>query len=155
MVSRTTDYVPRWECTRSITGPLAKPTKMQELKFALSDGARKAQVLDVRPRTEYGICHLPGSISEWVTRTINSLPSLTSHRRIDVPIKELLADPLHWCGKAEGGVEGELYVVCRLGNDSQLAVAALRDGGMTGVVKDLVGGLRAWAREVDRNFPVY
>ena len=46
----------------------------------------------------------------------------------------------------------ETYVVCRLGNDSQLAVEAMRSAGKEGVVKDLVGGLRAWAREVDGSF---
>lgn len=45
--------------------------------------------------------------------------------------------------------------MCRLGNDSQLAVDALRNAGSKGVVQDLVGGLRAWAGEVDRSFPVY
>ena len=39
-------------------------TEMQDLKLALENGERRAQVLDVRPRTEFGICHLPGSISE-------------------------------------------------------------------------------------------
>lgn len=47
-----------------ITGGAAtKRSGTQELKVALGDGEGRAQVLDVRPRTEYGICHLPGSIS--------------------------------------------------------------------------------------------
>ncbi|KAI1786774.1 hypothetical protein LXA43DRAFT_1032466 [Ganoderma leucocontextum] len=118
-------------------GVPAELTEMQELKHVLGDGERRVQVLDVRPRTEFGICHLLDSIN--------------------IPIKELLADPSRWGGggDGDGDGEGELYVVCRLGNDSQLAVSALRNEGMTGVVKDLVGGLRAWAREVDGNFPVY
>ena len=49
----------------------------------------------------------------------------------------------------------EVYVVCRLGNDSQLAVDALRGAGAKGVVQDLIGGLRAWSRDVDPKFPVY
>ena len=51
--------------------------------------------------------------------------------------------------------DGDLYVVCRLGNDSQLAVDALREAGKKGTVKDLGGGLQAWAHEVDESFPVY
>lgn len=49
----------------------------------------------------------------------------------------------------------EVYFVCRLGNDSQLAVDAV--GGLGGglVAKDLIGGLRAWAASVDPDFPVY
>jgi adenylyltransferase/sulfurtransferase len=53
--------------------------------------------------------------------------------------------------------ELETYVVCRLGNDSQIAADALRgarpDPGF--VIRDLVGGLLAWSREVDPEFPVY
>jgi adenylyltransferase and sulfurtransferase len=52
----------------------------------------------------------------------------------------------------------ETYVLCRLGNDSQVAVEALR-GQASGlskfVIMDVVGGLKAWAKEVDANFPVY
>ncbi len=53
--------------------------------------------------------------------------------------------------------EFETYVVCRLGNDSQIAADALRGArpDPTFVIKDLVGGLRAWSRDVDPGFPVY
>lgn len=52
-------------------------------------------------------------------------------------------------------------VVCRLGNDSQIAADALRAAGevegnsaLKNVV-DLVGGLRKWAKDIDPKFPVY
>lgn len=47
-----------------------------------------------------------------------------------------------------------LYVVCRRGNDSQRAVARLRQLGITHAV-DVVGGMEGWAREVDVEFPTY
>jgi len=47
-----------------------------------------------------------------------------------------------------------LYVVCRRGNDSQRAVARLRDLGIAHAV-DVVGGMEGWAREVDPGFPTY
>ena len=47
-----------------------------------------------------------------------------------------------------------LYVVCRRGNDSQRAVAALRRAGISHGV-DVVGGMEAWARDVDPSFPTY
>ncbi|ELU40447.1 hypothetical protein AG1IA_05513 [Rhizoctonia solani AG-1 IA] len=59
------------------------------------------------------------------------------------------------------------FVVCRLGNDSQVAVRALRgalqakeDGSQANLdnassaspqrIVDVIGGLRAWAQEIDR-----
>jgi len=47
------------------------------------------------------------------------------------------------------------YIVCRLGNDSQIAADALRSLDRRSVVKDLIGGLGAWARDVDNDFPIY
>ncbi len=38
----------------------------QELKTALDDAERRPRILDVRPRTEFGICHIPGSTSKYL-----------------------------------------------------------------------------------------
>ena len=48
----------------------------------------------------------------------------------------------------------EVVVVCRRGNDSQLAVAKLRKLGIRQVV-DVAGGLEAWHREADPTFLKY
>lgn len=49
-----------------------------------------------------------------------------------------------------------LFVVCRRGNDSQLAVQKLQTLFSALVtVKDIIGGLTAWSNEVDKNFPIY
>ena len=45
--------------------------------------------------------------------------------------------------------------MCRLGNDSQIAADAIRSIERGPVVKDIIGGLKAWAKDVDNNFPVY
>eukprot|EP00250_Pteridium_aquilinum_P035053 c8531_g1_i1 orf=92-1465(+) len=47
-----------------------------------------------------------------------------------------------------------VIVVCRRGNDSQLAVKLLRDNGNPDVV-DIIGGLQSWAEDVDPLFPTY
>lgn len=52
----------------------------------------------------------------------------------------------------------DVVFVCRRGNDSQIAAAALRkalDSKEDVRVRDVRGGLKAWSREVDLNFPVY
>ncbi|OSC98554.1 hypothetical protein PYCCODRAFT_1439250 [Trametes coccinea BRFM310] len=138
-----TDYVafcggerPDWVSRGLVDGDSGKRIRAKELKEVMERSSRPIRVLDVRPRTEFGICHLPGSMN--------------------VPIKELLTNPRAVTEEVgDGKGEADIYVVCRLGNDSQLAVDALREAGRVGVVKDLVGGLRAWAKEVDSNFPIY
>lgn len=50
-----------------------------------------------------------------------------------------------------------IYCICRRGNDSQLAVRQL-ESALTQCecqIKDIVGGLTAWAYEIDPTFPVY
>lgn len=69
----------------------------------------------------------------------------------DVPLAEFVANPQAFVSETER----ETYLICRLGNDSQIAADALRSVIKDGTVKDLVGGLRAWATEVDPRFPVY
>jgi adenylyltransferase/sulfurtransferase len=50
-------------------------------------------------------------------------------------------------------------VVCRLGNDSQIAVDALRSVADSDKekenIRDLVGGLVAWSKTIDDQFPIY
>ncbi|KAJ6618264.1 hypothetical protein B0H10DRAFT_2164185 [Mycena sp. CBHHK59/15] len=116
------DYV---QFYRGLTaGEPAHRIAVKDFGRVFETGGDEIVIIDVRPPTEFGICSLPGSI----TNPAKHLPS-----------------------------KQEVYVVCRLGNDSQIAADALRSAktkdGM--VVKDVIGGLRAWARHVDPTFPVY
>lgn len=71
---------------------------------------------------------------------------------LDVPLNLLVANPSKYL--TEAGTD--IYVVCRLGNDSQIAVEALRSvSDENAVIKDVVGGLKSWSRDVDVTFPVY
>lgn len=46
-------------------GPLGMTALcLQNLKDALSTARKRVRLIDVRPPTEFGICHLPGSISK-------------------------------------------------------------------------------------------
>ena len=68
-----------------------------------------------------------------------------------MPLATLVADP---ASRLVG--DGPYVVICRLGNDSQLAVDALRSVSDTGhEIKDLIGGLQSWKKDVDAQFPVY
>lgn len=113
-------------------------------------------MVDVRSETEFGICKIAGSFSAF-----HSLPGRKEEltNRADLPFAKLLRDPK----AALGGEEGETVFVCRRGNDSILAARALRralatvegEVGEAVVVRDLVGGLEAWGRDVDPEFPLY
>lgn len=52
-----------------------------------------------------------------------------------------------------------VYVICKLGNDSQKAVQVLEKMSGSEVdsitVKDICGGLMAWAKRIDPTFPQY
>jgi adenylyltransferase/sulfurtransferase len=97
-------------------------------------------LIDVRDETQFAMCALRGAVN--------------------VP----------WNGNAEAWVEAAMqreevrdgraqacYVVCRMGNDSQLAARALMEKGLVfpGGVRHVEGGFRAWREEVDGGWPEY
>lgn len=59
--------------------------------------------------------------------------------------------------KSAGDEDLPVYVVCRRGNDSQVAVQKLKNHlkSYSIQLKDITGGLYAWAKHIDTNFPVY
>lgn len=75
-----------------------------------------------------------------------------------VPLRDFVADPSAY---ANSGKHGMTVVVCRLGNDSQLAADALREhydtveGKSSEKIVDLIGGLKSWSKDVDSDFPIY
>lgn len=52
-----------------------------------------------------------------------------------------------------------VYVICRRGNDSQIAAKRLIDDlraqNIDISVKDVIGGLHAWTKQIDDQFPIY
>lgn len=128
-------------------------------------------IIDVRSPVEFGICHLPGSIS---TDLVALFRRILIKVIKDVPIVEFVADPTTYSSSNIQHAAATV-VVCRLGNDSQIAANALRDcvrksysvPGANSAredeehkssqhkIVDLVGGLRKWSEEADSSFPVY
>ncbi|CAB4422676.1 unnamed protein product [Rhizophagus irregularis] len=90
-------------------------------------------LIDVRETVQYDICSLPSSIN---------IPLKDLTKRIE-DVKKLLETP-----------NTSVYVICRLGNDSQHAVNILKNY-LKGEVKDIIGGLYKWSLEVDQEFPIY
>lgn len=95
-------------------------------------------LIDVRDETQYAICALRGSINvPWTGNTTSWLENAARHG--------ILVD--EWKQK---------YVVCRLGNDSQLAARAMMEhASMPIEVKDIRGGFKSWREEVDHEWPDY
>ena len=114
----------------------------------LLDSGSPHVLLDVRPQVEVDICRLPHALH---------IPLKHLERR-DAESLRLLGEAIQK-GK-QGTQEGAalpIYVICKLGNESQKAVKILQAvqelGSLT--VQDVVGGLMAWAAKIDATFPQY
>ncbi|KAF2862236.1 hypothetical protein K470DRAFT_213535 [Piedraia hortae CBS 480.64] len=90
-------------------------------------------LVDIRPETEFDMCRIEGAVNiPWT------------------------GDERDWVRRLRGLGEDasrEWVVICKRGNDSQMAVSAGLDVGLR--LKDVSGGLEAWRREVDPTWPVY
>lgn len=64
---------------------------------------------------------------------------------------------------AESAAGANIYFLCRRGNDSLVSALALRkalqevdpENSRNWQINDVIGGVRAWSKEVDPFFPVY
>ncbi|RIA88638.1 molybdenum cofactor synthesis protein 3 [Glomus cerebriforme] len=90
-------------------------------------------LIDVRETVQYDICSLPSSIN--------------------IPLKDL-PSKIEEVKKSLEAPNTPVYVICRLGNDSQHAVNILKNY-LKGEVKDIIGGLYKWSLDVDPDFPIY
>jgi adenylyltransferase/sulfurtransferase len=90
-----------------------------------------ALLLDVRDETQFGICNVQGSVNVPFSRWQAVGEGLPKEL-------ETLLEARH---------STDVLVLCRLGNDSQVAAKRLMDSGMAaGKVWDVKGGIREWAR---------
>uniref|UniRef100_A0A3P8UIC5 Adenylyltransferase and sulfurtransferase MOCS3 n=1 Tax=Cynoglossus semilaevis TaxID=244447 RepID=A0A3P8UIC5_CYNSE len=122
---------------------------VQAYKLML-DKAEPHLLLDVRPLVEVDICSLPFSLNI-------PLSQLEAKNSDDIHLlRERISHLKH---QIAGISQPPVFVICKLGNDSQKAVNILEQ--MSGlqvdsiIVKDICGGLMAWANIVDPSFPQY
>ncbi len=101
---------------------------VRELKEQLDKGTPNLVVIDVREPWELNVCSLPGAVS---------IPM----RAIPARYPELPKD-------------AEIVVVCHHGIRSQQVANYLERMGFD-KLNNLVGGVAAWAREIDPNMPTY
>ena len=116
-----------------------------EILCTPAPGTNKPHILiDVRDKVQFDICHLDNSLNIPITTLLSEKSSKPSWLPSDIASADS-KDPIH--------------VVCRLGNDSQLAVRKLKELGLDHAgeryIGDIRGGLRAWRAEVDPGLPEY
>jgi len=99
----------------------------RELKAAI-DAGRKLILLDVREPIEYALCHLDSS-------------TLIPVDQLSLRLKEL-------------DLNDEIVAYCHVGIRSAGAVSLLRENGFTNV-RNLLGGIDAWAVQIDPKMPRY
>jgi len=119
----------------SILGSEDRVTVQQLAKVRSSDEALK--LVDVRSEPEMEICSIGNSVN--------------------VPLTDLQYDG-NWDkikSKLNCDAGESVYVICRRGNDSQIATTLLRKLLPGCKIKDVIGGLHAWSKHIDHSFPVY
>ena len=130
--------------------PLADDERITATEYARFRETKKHILIDVRDSVQFAIAHLPGSVHVPITKIDESATS--NEPRGEALQEDWLEQLVH----EKDGVEA-VYVVCRLGIDSQLAVRKIK--GMKGMegryVGDVRGGYRAWREEIDPEWPDY
>ncbi len=113
-----------------------KTTLEEEYRISVEelDRIRKeemdVELVDCRPKVQFDMCSLEG---------FKNVPLDSMNEEV---VKEM------------AGIGKKMVVLCRRGNKSQTATRLLLDAGKLNVV-DVRGGLQAWHKQIDNEFPLY
>ncbi|RFU26162.1 hypothetical protein B7463_g10166, partial [Scytalidium lignicola] len=117
-----------------------------EYKKLREEKEKRHLLVDTREKVQFDICNIEGSI--------NVPFSILQGSRL----KDGEGSRPEWLPSSLPQ-DAPIYVVCRLGNDSQVAVRKFKelgiDSGGSRYIGDIKGGLRAWREQVDQSFPEY
>ncbi|GMG45290.1 unnamed protein product [Aspergillus oryzae var. brunneus] len=124
---------------------------------AIGTVTKEPTIIDVREKVQFDICSLENSINIPISSILSSATKTAQNNEVangSNPLPPWLPADI-----ASSDSIDPIYVVCRLGNDSQIAVKRLKelglDRGGERVVADIRGGLRAWREQVDPEWPEY
>lgn len=125
-------------CGRINTDVLAPELRIsvQELHGILPEP--RTILLDVRPKEQFQITCVPNSINIAWEHGLSRMDSIDQLIPVDFDKETDI-----------------LYVICRYGNDSQLATRKLKDELGFKNVKDVKGGLNKWSSDIDPTIPIY
>jgi adenylyltransferase/sulfurtransferase len=149
--SGSTDYV-QFCGSASFPQVLSKNERISVREFEPIYDSKKYTLVDVRDPVQFGICNLNNSINIPISRILQGkTPDNTDSKE---SLKSLLPPDV-----ASTDSTNPIYFVCRMGNDSQLAVQKLKELGLDQdgkrFIGDIRGGLKAWKAEVDPEWPEY
>lgn len=137
LTSGSLDYVAFCGASASVD-VLPPNAQVSAAEFARLPRDGSNMLIDVRDETQYAMCALRGSVNIPWTGSAESWAQTAAAN-----------EELQFGAKA-------CYVVCRMGNDSQLAAKSLIERGVVQAsIKDIKGGFRAWREEVDPGWPDY
>lgn len=103
---------------------------VQELNEIWKEDEKDVELVDCRPKVQFDMCSLEGFKN--------------------IPLDTMTSDVV----EELAGINKKIVVLCRRGNKSQTATKLLLEAGKLNVV-DVRGGLQAWHREIDDDFPFY
>lgn len=139
----------------------AKKELLAELEGRVKGGGSKTQVSEAKKELLAELVRGSGAktqVSDQLTKDV-----------LDDAPKEVTTNALSRDSSKDASIDfpasGDplpVFVVCRRGNDSQVAVSILKalmlksaDKAAVDDIRDIVGGLHAWANRIDSSFPVY
>ncbi|KAF2793545.1 hypothetical protein K505DRAFT_305633 [Melanomma pulvis-pyrius CBS 109.77] len=112
-------------------------------------------LVDVREKVQFDLCSLEGSVNIPFS-VVTTTPAIGSNGAGNGDQDEEGRD---WVSELKRHPEKPIFVVCRLGNDSQLSVKKMKqlglDHGGQRWIGDIRGGLNAWRENVESDFPDY
>ena len=140
--SGSLDYV--LFCGLAAKVDILEPAERVEARDYFRAKSAEHVLLDVREKIHFDICHLEGSINiPFSTFQGGQQDILNGH--------EWLPESL--------AKDSPIYVICRLGNDSQVVARRLKEAGLDlkgqRYVGDIKGGLKSWKEQIDINWPEY
>jgi adenylyltransferase and sulfurtransferase len=128
---------------------LSPEERISAKEYAKLREARNGEhlLIDVREKVQFDICNIEGSINVPFSEIQGSLV-----------VGPELDGPPDWL-PAGLPPSAPIYVICKLGNDSQVATKKFREVGLdfggTRSIADIKGGFKAWREQVDRSWPNY
>ncbi|CZR51019.1 related to molybdenum cofactor biosynthetic protein [Phialocephala subalpina] len=128
----------------SILGPEER-VEAREYETIRKEKGAGHLLVDTREKVQFDICNIEGSINVPIS-TLQGNRALAAEGELPSWLPETLPP------------DSPIYVVCRLGNDSQVVTRKLKESGLDKngrYIGDIKGGLKAWKQQVDSSWPEY